>query len=193
MSVDQYGPEDFGEQLREARLEAGLSHSEMAAKIGVGRRHEIRLEAGGRQPSSGVLRRLRELFGLGEKRPASMTITLAEDSTEQYVAAVTTAAAQALEGGTVPEYLEAPEGSLRRERVRAKRQAARVARDAVERSSAPGYWDRRMPEVEASDHPGYRSHAGHLADQVSQGMYPRRPRAWLAPPNRNPFRGAIVD
>ncbi|MFF9982848.1 helix-turn-helix transcriptional regulator [Streptomyces erythrochromogenes] len=192
--MDQVEPGSFAAQLREARLEAGLSHSEMAARIGVGRRHEIRLEAGGRAPSSGVLRRLRELFGLGERRPSSVTISLAEDSTEQYVAAVTTAAAQALEGGSVPEYLEqAPEGSLRRERVRAKRLAARVQRDAMERSRAPGYWDRKMPEVEAADHPGYRSHAGHLADQVALGAYPRRPRPAPAPPNRNAFRGAIVD
>ncbi|MGW6842259.1 helix-turn-helix domain-containing protein [Streptomyces sp. NPDC054958] len=192
--MDQYEPETFGEQLRQVRLEAGLSHGEFAAKIGVGRRHEIRLEAGSRGPSSGVLRKVRELFGLGERRPASVTITLAEGATEQYVASVTTAAAQALEGGTVPEYLEgAPEGSLRRERVRAKRLAARVQRDAVERSRAPGYWDRKMPEVEAVDHPGYRSHGGHLADQVALGAYPRRPRAQPASPNRSPFRGAIVD
>ncbi|MCX4783341.1 helix-turn-helix transcriptional regulator [Streptomyces sp. NBC_01264] len=192
--MDQVGPESFAEQLREARLEAGLSHSEMAAKIGVGRRHEIRLEAGGRAPSSGVLRKLRELFGLGERRPASMTITLAEDSTEEYVAAVTSAAAQAIEGGRMPEYLEeAPEGSLRRERVRAKRHAAQVARKAVERTRQPGYWDKSLPEVEASDHPGYRSHDGHLADQLSAAMYPRRSHTQPAPPNGNPFRGAIVD
>lgn len=191
--MDQVGPGGFGEQLRELRLAEGLSHSEMAARIGVGRRHEIRLEAGGRAPSSGVLRRLREMFGLGERRPASVTISLAEDSSEQYIAAVTSAAAQALEGGQLPEYLEeAPEGSLRAERVRAKRRASQVHREALERRRTPGYWDRKMPEVEASDHPGYRTHAGHLADQVALGAYPRRPRSLPAPP-KNPFQGAIVD
>ncbi|MFE4635374.1 helix-turn-helix transcriptional regulator [Streptomyces sp. NPDC056773] len=83
MTEDAAGPGGFAEELRAVRLDAGLSQSEMAARIGVGRRHEIRLEAGSRAPSSGLLRRLRELFGLGERRPASVTITLAEDSTEE--------------------------------------------------------------------------------------------------------------
>ncbi|MFB6518710.1 helix-turn-helix transcriptional regulator [Streptomyces sp. NPDC056401] len=191
MSMDEYNLGGFGEQLRAARLEAGLSHSEMAATIGIGRRHEIRLEAGSRAPSSGLLRRLRELFGIGEQRPASITITLAQDSTEEYVIATATAAARALERG-VPDLEQGPEGSLRRERVRAKRLAAQVAREALERSKAPGYWDQRLPEAEVSDHPHYRSRAGHLADYVAGETLPRLARAQPVP-NRSPFHGAIVD
>lgn len=54
----------FGARLQSLRHAAGLSAAELAARVGLkGRDHIHKLEAGTRQPSYGMLRRLAEALG----------------------------------------------------------------------------------------------------------------------------------
>jgi transcriptional regulator with XRE-family HTH domain len=51
-------PSRLGKALKRARLATGLTQTELATKAGVSRAYVFRLEAGGADPTTGILRKL---------------------------------------------------------------------------------------------------------------------------------------
>jgi transcriptional regulator with XRE-family HTH domain len=57
-------PRQIGMKLKKAREAKGLSQSDLAKKAGVSRAYVFRLEAGGSDPTVGVLQRLAKALGV---------------------------------------------------------------------------------------------------------------------------------
>jgi XRE family transcriptional regulator, regulator of sulfur utilization len=54
----------IGRKLKQARQATGLSQTELATKAGVSRAYVFRLEAGGADPTVGILQKLAKALGV---------------------------------------------------------------------------------------------------------------------------------